>query len=203
MVAQGPWTAGRPARRLRRGQRRLPLRHQGGAAAYVQARLRYADVERDREGEGRAGVDEVEESAEVEWRGRLTGAQGLQDLARDRRRKPLRIRRAKEATRRPSRSTGWDSARSRGAARTSGMVPGRAGRGSASPSPCFTSRGVPYGTATKLTTVAGRVPARHAWPPTVRGTTVVSSILVRSTTASVLASEFASTPTAWLEFGLK
>jgi len=53
-----------------------------------------------------------------------------------------------------------------------------------------------HGTLTKLTTVDGSVPDAHAWPPTVRGTIVVFSILVRSTTAAWVASPFAITATA-------
>ena len=41
-----------------------------------------------------------------------------------------------------------------------------------------------YGTLTKLTTAAGRVPDAHPWPATVRGTTAGFSICVRSTTAT-------------------
>ncbi len=66
--------------------------------------------------------------------------------------------------------------------------------------------GVPrYGTATKLTTLEGSVPAAHAWPnpaPTVRGTIVGFSIFVRSTTATVVAPLFESSAIASPLLGL-
>ena len=60
-----------------------------------------------------------------------------------------------------------------------------------------------YGTALKLTSVAGSVPDAQPWPPPVRGTMVLSSILVRSTTAKEVAPAFASSAMAWFgAFGL-
>jgi hypothetical protein len=52
------------------------------------------------------------------------------------------------------------------------------------------------GRVMKLTTVDGRVPDAHACPPTVRGTVVVFSIWVRSTTATVVAPPLASSAIA-------
>lgn len=53
-----------------------------------------------------------------------------------------------------------------------------------------------HGTVTNLTTDAGRMMDAHPWPATVRGTVVLFSILVRSTTATWLAPPFAITAKA-------
>jgi hypothetical protein len=60
------------------------------------------------------------------------------------------------------------------------------------------------GTLMNLTTVDGngRVPDAHACPPTVRGTVVVFSIWVRSTTATEVAPSLASSAIASPPFGL-
>ncbi len=58
------------------------------------------------------------------------------------------------------------------------------------------NRCISYGTLTKLTTLAGRGPEAHPWPPAVLGTMVLSSMLVRSTIAKVVAPKLASSATA-------